>query len=39
LCGKLTVKSHLGAGTSVEAFIPFAAMETEALDEDTPVPG
>lgn len=39
LGGKLTVKSHLGAGTSVEAFIPFAAMETEALDEDTPVPG
>ncbi|OGN74386.1 MAG: hypothetical protein A2X25_05720 [Chloroflexi bacterium GWB2_49_20] len=39
LGGKLTIKSHPGAGTSVEAFIPFAAMETEVLDEDTPVPG
>jgi signal transduction histidine kinase len=39
LGGKLTIKSHPGAGTSVVAFIPYSAMEAEALDEDTPVSG
>jgi signal transduction histidine kinase len=39
LGGKLTVRSHPGAGTSVEAYIPYSAMETEALDENTPVSG
>lgn len=39
LGGKLTIKSHPGAGTSVVAFIPYSAMEAEALDEDKPVSG
>jgi signal transduction histidine kinase len=39
LGGKLTIKSHPGTGTSVVAYIPFSAMEAEALDEDTPVSG
>ncbi|MFH2039725.1 MAG: sensor histidine kinase [Chloroflexota bacterium] len=39
LGGKLTIKSQPGAGTSVVAFIPYSAMEAEALDEDTFVSG
>lgn len=39
LGGKLTIRSHPGAGTSVVAYIPYSAMEAEALDEDTPVSG
>jgi len=39
LGGKLTIKSHPGAGTSVVAFIPYSTMEAEELDEDTPVSG
>jgi signal transduction histidine kinase len=39
LGGRLTIKTQPGAGTSVEAFIPYSAMETEVLNEDTPVPG
>ena len=39
LGGKFSIKSHPGAGTSVEAFIPYKAMETEVTDEDPSVPG
>jgi len=39
LGGNLKINSHPGAGTSVEAFLPYSGMETEAVDEDTPVPG
>ena len=39
LGGKFIIKSHPGAGTSVEAFIPYAGMETEVMDENTPIPG
>jgi signal transduction histidine kinase len=39
LGGFLTVKSHPGAGTSVEATIPYIAMETEVTDEDSPASG
>lgn len=39
LGGKFTIKSHPGAGTSIEAYIPYATMESEVMDEDTPVPG
>jgi signal transduction histidine kinase len=39
LGGNLQVKSHPGAGTSVEASIPYAAMEIEVTDEDPPVSG
>ena len=37
--GRFSLKSHPGAGTSVEAYVPYAAMETEVLDENTPVSG
>lgn len=39
LGGRLTIKSHPGAGTSLEAYIPYAAVESEVTNEDTPVPG
>ena len=39
LGGNFIIKSHPGAGTSVEAFIPYAGMETEVMDENTPIPG
>jgi signal transduction histidine kinase len=39
LGGKLTIKSHPGAGTSVVAYIPYSAMEAEALDEDKLISG
>lgn len=34
LGGKFSIKSHAGAGTSVEAFFPYAAMETEVQNEN-----
>lgn len=39
LGGKFSIKSHAGAGTSVEAFIPYAAMETEVQNENQPAAG
>ncbi|MFN2216193.1 MAG: sensor histidine kinase [Anaerolineales bacterium] len=39
LGGSFKINSHPGAGTSVEAFLPYSGMETEVMDEDSPVPG
>ncbi|MFC2064655.1 sensor histidine kinase [Chloroflexota bacterium] len=39
LGGRLKITSHPGGGTKVEATIPYSGMETEVLDEDTPIPG